>query len=159
MTEFDPPFEVMHPSKHTVVFVDDEAYGGSSQQLMKRLLEKGCREHGMDLRVYTEVLMAKEFIEGNDHNKIILLTDNNMPDLTGAQLIYALEVQKKLPQTVLWSALSNEVGTLPAGVLKTDKASNMFKLVEELFSRREKLTPVSAPSVTPTLPENAAFVK
>jgi hypothetical protein len=88
-----------------------------------------------------------------------MMTDNNMPGLSGAELVYALEEKGKLPQTVLFSGLSTEVGKVPASILVLDRVKDGKRAATEIFIRADRLKTVEAPSIEAPTPAASVLAK
>jgi CheY-like chemotaxis protein/anti-sigma regulatory factor (Ser/Thr protein kinase) len=81
--------------KQHIVVVDDEP---SLTKLMADLLD----EHGYLVHAFNDPLLARDFIVTNDCRVDLLITDQNMPKLSGVELAQSLHrIQPDLPVLVM----------------------------------------------------------
>ncbi len=78
-----------------IIVVDDEP---SLAKLMADLLD----EHGYQVHAFNDPLLARDFILSVDCRVDLLITDQNMPKLSGVELVQSLrQIQPDLPTLVL----------------------------------------------------------
>ena len=81
-----------------ILVVDDEA---DMQLLFEQRFRKDIREGRMNFAFATNGAQALQYMAQNDHEAVLILSDINMPGMTGLQLLEQIKTAYKTPPPVV----------------------------------------------------------